>query len=60
MAGRLMRGERVTLPAVLAGGASSTGDRGGPGDLLASLGMVLASNASMFGERRTTCIQIIT
>ena len=51
VAGRLLRGERVTLPAVLAGGQSATGDGGGTGDLLASLGMAPASNASMFGER---------
>jgi len=49
IAGRLLRGERVTLPAVLAGGP--TGDGGGAGDLLASLGMApAASNSSVFGE----------
>ena len=50
VAARLMRGERVTLPAVLGGGASATGDAPGPGDLLASLGMATHSNANTFGE----------
>ena len=49
VAARLMRGERVTLPAVLGGGASAASEAPGPGDLLASLGMATHSSATTFG-----------